>query len=371
MSAHPPLSPTVLHYVGYDDDRGGIVSVVRTLAAAGAFACVLGLNRGAVQRREPVLPVAEFFPIAGETFSLTTLWRARKVVTEARRWLRAGPTRVFHGHSRAGLLVALWLALAGERRVVASVHCYGRRRWLYRRASGVLGARLFWLSPAMRAWYGVPGEGWAQCIPGCVVPTGGVARERGDKLRLGGVGALVRWKGWHHVLVALAALPAELRVRFFFEHVGGEDDSIDSRAYAGGLRAQTTALGLDANVRWAGAEPSAVRLLREIDALVIASDHEPFSVAMLEALHAGVPVLAADSGGARDVIAPPANGWLFRSGDARDLSRAIARVAEEIPPGGAPCARIARESLRRFRAEEVAAQWARVYASLLEAEAHT
>ena len=32
-------------------------------------------------------------------------------------------------------MVALWLARAGERRVVVSVHCYGRQRWFYRWAA--------------------------------------------------------------------------------------------------------------------------------------------------------------------------------------------------------------------------------------------
>src|SRR4051812_31852629 len=90
---------TVLHYIGADDDRGGIVSVVRALASAECFECVLGVNRGFRQRRSPPLPVAEFTPLAGETLGLTTFWRARAVAREARRWLAEDPLRVFHGHS--------------------------------------------------------------------------------------------------------------------------------------------------------------------------------------------------------------------------------------------------------------------------------
>ena len=67
MAADQPR--TVLHYLGYDDDRGGIVSVVRALAEAGRFDCVLGMNAGAVQRRTPALPVKFFTPLAGETIS--------------------------------------------------------------------------------------------------------------------------------------------------------------------------------------------------------------------------------------------------------------------------------------------------------------
>ena len=68
--------------------------------------------------------------IYGERISLGNFWCARSVALAVRRWLQAEPGRVFHGHSRAGLLVGLWLRLLGERRVVVSVHCYGRQRWL-------------------------------------------------------------------------------------------------------------------------------------------------------------------------------------------------------------------------------------------------
>jgi phosphatidylinositol alpha 1,6-mannosyltransferase len=39
-----------------------------------------------------------------------------------------------------------------------------------------------------------------------------------------------------------------------------------------------------------------------------------------EALAAGVPVLAPDSGGLLDVVKPGQNGWLFRDGEAASLA---------------------------------------------------
>lgn len=134
---------TVLHYLGCDEDRGGIAAVVRALATANRFDCVLGVNAGAQQRRTPVLVQREFPRVAGESLGLTTLWRTRSVAREVRAWLAGGPERIFHGHSRAGLAVAVWLAAMGERRVVVSVHCYGRRKWFYRWAARQLGERMF------------------------------------------------------------------------------------------------------------------------------------------------------------------------------------------------------------------------------------
>jgi glycosyltransferase involved in cell wall biosynthesis len=363
--------PIVLHYLGYANDDGGIVSVVRALAGADRFTCVLGLNRGAQQHRAPALPVVGLSPLAGETHGLRTFWRARAVAREARKWLCAEPARVFHGHSRAGLAVALWLARAGERRMVVSVHCYGRQRWFYRWAARRLGDRLYWLSPAMKEYYGVPTrtEPWARCIPECV-PKSATRRESRvtnpeGVVQFGGIGLLVPWKRWHLVLEALALVPEPTRRRMHFRHIGGTGDSPEAQRYATELHTRTSELGLDATVTWLGEQPSSSPFLREIDCLVVASRGEPFSVAMLEALQAGVPVLAADSGGARDIIVPSRNGWLFRSGDAADLARMLAMLAESDGLGGVQAASV---DLRRFTASVVAEQWARVYERLLASQ---
>lgn len=360
-----PAPPTVLHYTGYDDDRGGIMSVVAALAGTNAFPCVVGVNRGYRARRFPRLPTLELPPLGGERLGLATWWRARGVARQVQAWLAADPARVFHGHSRAGLAVALHLHAWGEPRVVATVHCYGRQRWYYRRAARRLGGRLFWLSPAMRRHYGIgspTGDPWQGCLPGCVPATRAAAAPRGFQpdtaLRLAGVGALTPWKRWHLVLAALAALPAACRSTVVFRHVGGPDGSSASQTYAAELQAETVRLGLASVVEWWGEQAGAGPLLADSDALVVASAREPFSVAMLEALFAGVPVLAADSGGASDLVVPPVNGWLFRTDDPADLARAIEGAAAATTRGEA---RIDRDGLHRFTAAASAARHLEAY----------
>ena len=351
---------TVLHYTGYDDDRGGIVAVIRALAETGQFACVLGANAGCVQNQTPPLPLQALPPLDGEIISFHNFRRARKTAGAVREWLRADPRRVFHGHSRAGLLVALWLHWLGERRVVVSVHGYGRQRWFYRWAARRLGGRLYWLSPAMRDYYGVAGQAWDQCVPGGVpdrfARLGRVAPEPG-KLRLGGAGALVRWKRWQLVGEALALLPSEIRPGVSFEHIGSAPPDADSAAYAADL-ARTGMPG----VTWRGAEPSSDRLLQGIDLYVVAAHAEPFSMAMQEALAAGVPVVAADSGGARDLIVPGKNGWLFRDGDARALATLL---AERLRSGD--WCRLDRTAIRQsaWPAVRVAARWREIYGEVI------
>lgn len=354
----------VLHYLGADDDRGGIVSVVRALETAGKFQCVLGVNPGFQQRRQPALPSAEFGRIEGEELNLRTLWRARRVAGQVREWLKGDRVRFFHGHTRSGLAVALWLAWRGEERLAVTVHCYGRQRWFYRWAAGRLGRRLFWLTPAMKSYYRIPAaESWDQCMPGClpdVQVAMDIAPRRGSHrpLRFAGIGALVAWKRWDWVLEAISMLPQESRAQIRFAHAGGAEKSRASQNYAGALRAQTTALGLDAIVTWRGAEPSSRDLLTETDCLIVPSQNEPFSMVMLEALAIGVPVLAAASGGPRDVITPGENGWLF----APDRPDALAHLLRTLLHTDAlQRVRITAEQLRPYRASTMAGKWLAAY----------
>jgi glycosyltransferase involved in cell wall biosynthesis len=341
----------VLHYLGYDIDHGGIVSVVRNLAVAGEFDVVLGMNREGVQKRFPALPQEDFTSLTGEVLSPQTFWRARQVAREVKIWLAADASRVFHGHSRAGLVVGAWLHQWGERRVVVSVHCYGRRRWFYRLKARQLGRRMWWLSPAMKRYYEVGGdEPWAQCLPGGVARAGQVAASSTDNVfRLVGIGECVSRKRWDLVLDAMGQLPSE----FCFEHIGGGPERET-------LQARTIEYGLAGRVTWEGREPDSRRVLATADALVVASEDEPFAMAMLEAQAAGVPVIAADSGGAADLVEPGRNGELFQTGDATDLARAVQRWHERgttlaSPPEDWP-----------FYAANVARRWREVYASLGE-----
>lgn len=354
FAADPRLKPEVLHYVGYDRDEGGIVSLVRALAATGRFDCLLGLNRGAVQRRTPPLGAIEFPPLDGERIGAQTLWRARAVAQQAAAWLREDSRRVFHGHSRAGLCVALALRRAGERRVLATVHCYGRQRWFYRWAARRLRERMVFLSPAMKRYYGLGDGSWTQCIPGAIVPPAVVPAVRvPGRLRLGGAGALVRWKRWELVVEAMALLPEEKRNAVTFEHIGGGDS-----AYRTEMETRARQLGAAAQVRFRGEEPNSTRLLGDIDALVVASHQEPFSISLLEALHAGVPAIVSDSGGSLDVVVPGVNGWSFVDGDAHSLAAVFVRALDGGPTGTTP------PNLSRFLAPTAADAYLALYRRL-------
>ncbi|MFT3848005.1 MAG: glycosyltransferase [Propionivibrio sp.] len=96
----------------------------------------------------------------------------------------------------------------------------------------------------------------------------------------------------------------------------------------GKLKAQAAALGIDGQVRFLGQVPNARRLFSAFDLFVLSSDREPFGMVLLEAMAAGVPVIATDCGGAPEVVRDKAA--LFPLKDAQALA---ARMTHALTDG--------------------------------------
>lgn len=106
------------------------------------------------------------------------------------------------------------------------------------------------------------------------------------------------------------------------------------------LKALAEQLGVTARVRFLGQVPEGRRYFRAFDLFVLSSDHEPFGMVLLEAMAAGLPVIATDCGGAPEVVGAAED--LFPMGDAAALSHLLGqRVA------AAPNVSAAQERLQR------------------------
>ena len=71
-------------------------------------------------------------------------------------------------------------------------------------------------------------------------------------------------------------------------------------------------------------------MLGALDCLVVPSFmRESYSLVTREALAAGVPVIASDSGGPSEIVRPERNGLLFATGDADDLAPCLRRFVLE------------------------------------------
>jgi glycosyltransferase involved in cell wall biosynthesis len=112
-----------------------------------------------------------------------------------------------------------------------------------------------------------------------------------DAVVAGWVGRLSREKGADVMLDALAQSETSWRLSMIGE--GQERDR---------LREQATKLGLAHRVQWHGAVANAGAVMPAFDAFVLSSRTEGTPIALFEAMHASVPIVAARVGGVPDVI---------------------------------------------------------------------
>ncbi|ROL79702.1 glycosyl transferase [Pseudomonas chlororaphis] len=103
-------------------------------------------------------------------------------------------------------------------------------------------------------------------------------------------------------------------------------------------------LGIADRVLFLGQVPEARRYFRAFDAFALSSDHEPFGMVLLEAMAAGVPLLATACGGAKEVV--EGVGILFPLGDAEHMAQGLQHLTGMDENQRLLCAELMFERLR-------------------------
>jgi glycosyltransferase involved in cell wall biosynthesis len=213
-----------------------------------------------------------------------------------------------------------WVAPAAERILCVSDSV---RQSMLR--EGISGAKLQVLHNGVRM-----GEAW----------TREAARRRlrlDDREFVVGVVADLRLEKRHDLLVEAFAMLAQ-RGRVARLCVVGDGPC------ATDLRALASRLGIGDRIQWAGEDEEAPRLAAAFDASVLCSDWEGLPLACLEALDAGVPVIASAVGGVPQLLGGGA-GMLIEPGSASQLAAAITATMDRSPHVRA----LAAEGQRRVR----------------------
>lgn len=137
------------------------------------------------------------------------------------------------------------------------------------------------------------------------------------------VGRLVPPKGHHYLL---EAMPEVLKRYPQTVLVMAGDGPLRE-----GLEAKAQALQIGQSVRFAGSRNDVPRLLGLADCFVMSSLSEGLPVALLEAMWAGLPVIATNAAGIGEVIADSENGLLVPTADSKALGQAIQRlISDEV-----------------------------------------
>ncbi len=135
----------------------------------------------------------------------------------------------------------------------------------------------------------------------------------------------------------------------------GEDD------WAAGVPALAESLGVGERVELTGFVDDVAALYPRLDAVVHASTiPEPFGQVVVEAMAAGLAVVAADAGGPAEVITDGVDGLLYPMGDAEALASRLRALAAD-PALRARLGEAGRRRAQDFTPERVAAQVADVY----------
>ncbi len=355
---------------------------------AGGEAHVVVLGRHLAERGvattlacRPGSPIGKAFLELGLPVIDLALGGAADLVSMARlaRFCKREQIDVVHAHPARDYWLAVGARLLSPGpRVVVTRHLVSKRRdpiahaLLYRRIDRVIAVSRAVGESLVRVM-SVPSSKIA------VIPNGIDTRRYADaasgRLRrelavestvplVGMVGTVSPHKGQQ---VFLRALP---RVRERFPGCVGVIAGGDREGgrYIEALRAMARDLGLGDSVRFLGARPDVPEVLKDLTVFVLASVEEPFGLVLVEAMAAGVPVVATDAGGPCEIVADEETGLLVESGNVEALGAGIARLLGDPALARRFAAAGQRRAIERFDAAVMADRTLDLYRMVLAGE---
>ena len=132
------------------------------------------------------------------------------------------------------------------------------------------------------------------------------------------------------------------------------------------LKQMAEALGISRRVRFAGFCPHVARWMQAADGVVLSSRCEGLPMVLLEAGACGVPAVATDVAGTREVIVKGETGWLAPAGDPVGLAAAMSWLMHTPSKERRALGLRARQHvMRNFSLEKILDRWEALYTDLL------
>lgn len=188
-------------------------------------------------------------------------------------------------------------------------------------------------------------------------------RPVGAPLRLINVARLYpRQKGQDILIKAVGICRArglDIRCDFVGDPPEGDLEMVPS------LERLAAAEGVPDRVRFLCDRIDIPALLGDADIFVLPSRYEGFGLVLLEAMAAGVPVIAADVDGPAELLVDGSNGIKFKAGSAEDLADKIAVLAGR-PEVAARIARTAQHFVTEFDIANMREQYFAIYRQMMK-----
>lgn len=359
--------------------RIGVAHVVLGLQVGGLERVVVNLARGLQSTRyRPMIVCLEqggpFAALAGEAgVPVHVLGKREGMDWDAIRrlaaWLREQGVRIVHTHNPVPHFHGVMAAIRAP--ISVRVHTKHGRNYPNDRKKVLLNRALSWFTHALvpvsdnardvlrevehvhpakirRIWNGVDTDLYRPASPVEQRPPviGTVARLSPEKDQ---VTMLAAFK------LVLESIP---ETRLVFAGDG---------SCAAELRDRAAKLGVAERVDFLGMRTDIPAVLETFCLFTLSSVSEGLSMTTLEAMAAGLPVVATDAGGNRELVQPPRCGLIVPQRDAKALAEAYLRLLRQ-PPLRAEMGRAARGRIERdFSIKKMVSDYVHLYDELLDA----
>ncbi len=308
---------------------GGAQGYVASLlpALAGEYEVVVGAHGGAFVREAAERSGVEFVHLEQLRRPISP-WRDLRGFAELYRLLRQQRPDLLHASSSKAGVIGRLAAVAAR----VPVRIFTVHGWAFSAHSGAASALYRWADR-------IAGRATTATI--CVSQ-----RERADGLRartcradrtlvipnavdvdaypqaplvrpvprLIAVGRLAAPKDWSTLLSALAELGSETFEELVIVGDGSERERVED---------ELARRSLEGRVRLLGERDDVPDLLADADVFLLASRSEGLPLSVIEAMAAGLPVVASDVGGLRELVREGETGALVRPGDPAALAEAL------------------------------------------------
>ncbi len=265
--------------------------------------------------REATIPVLNL-PLSG-SLDLKSAWQLAK-------YCRENSIDIIHAHTGRDYWLATWtklfypkLKLVITRHIRCPLRNSAIHQWAYQKVD-----KLIAVSQAVRScitnlpsskiaviYNGIDLERFSTARPGILRKELNISPE--TKI-IGMVGRVNPVKG-HETLIE--SIP-EIRAKFpdtVFVVIGGGD-------YIATLQT------ISKDVVFLGMRSNVPELMKDLDVFVLASWDEPFGLVTVEAMAAGIPIVATNTGGTLEIITNEETGLLVSPKDAKQLAQSVIRI---------------------------------------------
>lgn len=148
-----------------------------------------------------------------------------------------------------------------------------------------------------------------------------IQRQASSQIRLGSVGRMVELKNQKNLLQAVALLTEAEQKKIALNFYG------DGPCFEN-LKATSKELALAATVMFHGMVNDRDKIYNVIDTLVVTSETEGLSLAIIEAMAYQCGIIATNVGGTPKLVDHNVNGWLFDYDDAQQLAGYIQQLLQ-------------------------------------------